>query len=328
MEGLRDGGYTVHAAAAIWLERSLSGIQPGREDLRIELSEGFAARGRVIDGADGTALTGASVTVKRGLWGRPTPEKSSDSGPGGRFEIKGLAWGDERLVLEASHPAYPGERASVEVREDLRSDQVVLRLFHAEPLSGRVLDPAGKPIESARVGCTIAGVESFRTGEDGAFVLFVPRSARNYDGFEVAATHAASGSGRVVVEKPAEGLSWPKVSVVLRPGSDLRGKVKDSSGRPVSRATVRASRLPGKGQQGRGAPETAYSGDDGGYVFRRLEEGTYRLEAEALGYARAALEGVEVNETNQDQDMVLEPGRKLAGRVVDQDGQAVSVAEV
>jgi hypothetical protein len=268
------------------------------------------------------------VALKQGLSRLAAAEKVVESGTDGAFELRGLSRGDEKLVIEATHASYPEEKAAFELKGDARDDEIVLRLFPPEILSGRVVDTAGQAVAGARVVCAIAGAPACRSADDGSFVLSLPRSARGSDGFEVRASHASAGVGRVSVERPGEGLPWPEATIAVRAGSVLKGKVMSAGGAPVSKATVSVRRLGGSDASATGARETVYSRADGAFVFPRLEGGSYKLEAHALGFARAVIASVEVSESSPPRDIVLDPGRKISGRVVDQDGRAVARAEV
>jgi len=83
-------------------------------------------------------------------------------------------------------------------------------------------------------------------------------------------------------------------TVAAQTRATLRGSVNDEVGAVIVGATVTLTDAAG------GAPKTATSGADGGFVFTGLIPGKYMIRAEAGGFSGS--EAVEVNVTAARQD--------------------------
>src|SRR6185503_1067510 len=74
---------------------------------------------------------------------------------------------------------------------------------------------------------------------------------------------------------------------------------------------------------------TVTAGDDGRFRADALPEGSVMVEARALGYQTKVVENVAlVSGEAKHIDIVIAPGRRLEGRVVDDAGEPVAGAEV
>ncbi|HVF60348.1 MAG TPA: carboxypeptidase regulatory-like domain-containing protein [Thermoanaerobaculia bacterium] len=76
-----------------------------------------------------------------------------------------------------------------------------------------------------------------------------------------------------------------RLDLVVEAGTEVSGRIVDAAGRPVGGAVARLHMIPG------GAAFQATSAADGLFAFDWVPEGTYRLLAEARGYARADAPG-------------------------------------
>ncbi|MBK9167042.1 MAG: carboxypeptidase regulatory-like domain-containing protein [Bryobacterales bacterium] len=116
----------------------------------------------------------------------------------------------------------------------------------------------------------------------------------------------------------------------------VTGRVSDAiTGEPVKRANVSAMRMNAPGQ-----PAVAATGDDGVYVIKDLEPGTYQVFAHRQGYVRqpygSRKPGVfpggrlELKPGHQatEIDIRVTPHGVISGRVTDQDGEPVANARV
>jgi hypothetical protein len=116
------------------------------------------------------------------------------------------------------------------------------------------------------------------------------------------------------------------IDVALKSGA-ITGRVIDPDGKPVSGAYLIA-RL--DGPTGTGGAGSAQSAADGSFTIEGVDDGTYRLTANAQGYATAEAYPVKVapEEATAPVELRLEKGRTLRGRVVDPRGNGIEGAFV
>jgi hypothetical protein len=139
---------------------------------------------------------------------------------------------------------------------------------------------------------------------------------------------AGTGSGRAGARAAAPG-SGARAGVALeRATGGIAGTVIGPDGAPLGGARVEALEEVEGGDRTVGATS---SGEDGAYAFGGLADGLYVVAAVARGTRRARLEGVEIRdgELRRGVDLLLEPGARVAGRVVaGADGRLVQGAVV
>ncbi len=123
----------------------------------------------------------------------------------------------------------------------------------AVTITGRVLDPDGKPVAGATVapaktgtGNSLTGDTRFsrRTDQDGRFTMKLPASGDSeynliaHDGDYEKWRKWANGSGKPFRTKPREKIDDVELQL-LRPGI-VRGRVTDTAGQPCAHVEVRA----------------------------------------------------------------------------------------
>ena len=102
--------------------------------------------------------------------------------------------------------------------------------------------------------------------------------------------------------------------------------MRDPQHRAVPRVSVRVTRKEGARFTD---VATVVSGDDGRFRAEGLPEGVVMLEARAVGYQTRVVDSTTlVAGESRHVELVLESGRRLSGRVVDEAGEPVAGAEV
>ncbi|MET0555198.1 MAG: carboxypeptidase regulatory-like domain-containing protein [Vicinamibacteria bacterium] len=313
VQGLASGLYHVSASGR---GRGAAGRGSVRVGSRVDLVvfPAGSISGTVL-GADGRPLAGATISPAARPWGWGSVEPVDDRGG---FELNGLPPGVYDLVARAPGLA-PSVAAEVTVdrRTDARIDlvvrpgaRVVGRLVDANerPVGGKVAvgDLDGRPVPRL-----LAEPLATEAADDGRFAI------------------DAVPPGEHALGVTAPGLARQRVDVAVREGERqvdlgdvrmevgiaIRGRVRSKAGQPIADAVVRANVM----RMGNDGVE-ARSEADGSFVLAGLEQGMYRVTAEAVGYGqedKTAETGVEPVE------LVLSPAGTITGRVVDERSQPV-----
>jgi protocatechuate 3,4-dioxygenase beta subunit len=305
-------GLPVHLliSAPGHLPVTVRGIRPPTTaPLQIRLETGSTFIGRVLDPA-GLPVPRAEVEVTwqatlPGLPHIPTGppvSKSTRAGRDGRFEIGELPAGAATLGVSAA-----GFVAAEEIRVALPQapgEEKTIVLERGTTLQGRVETTAGEPVPGARV---IAGSATGISDSEGLFDLDAVLAGQVL--VEVRHPHYKPFQRQVHIE---EGINH--LDVVFEAGREVRGRVIDHAGAPVSGAEI----LLAAAARHDGRSYTARSDFDGQFVLASVATGSYRLRASAQGFAdeelpqtvtveREALRGI---------DVVLQPGGAITGRLL------------
>jgi len=121
--------------------------------------------------------------------------------------------------------------------------------------------------------------------------------------------------------------------LVLRPrlGGVVSGTVRDPRGAPVGGATARADQEAAGGfLLGFGADRSAETAADGRYAISGVEPGTLTVDVTKEGWIGGRSEELEIQDGEEvaGVDVAIEPGARVAGRVVWPDGSPAGGAEV
>ncbi|MFL6231665.1 MAG: carboxypeptidase regulatory-like domain-containing protein [Thermoanaerobaculia bacterium] len=312
----------------------------GATDLgTVALAAGAALRGLVVD-AQGHPVEGAEVRAKAAQRESFPPPLSFDPGPvdavsgaDGAFVLEDRSPG-ESLDLTVSRPGYgPGSAPGVAVP---REAPVRIVLQATSRVSGRAVDPDGKPVAGASVsvseeeptsrggrshqrwtGRTHSGV----TDDEGGFA------------FDGVSPGPISLSARAPRRQETElrnlevkaGQDLTNVEVVLAPGATVEGRVLSPEGRPVPGAEVSVAQ-PSQDNFGWSSLRATADGD-GQYRIDGIPPGKRTLEARAEGYRRGVRE-VEASARAATVDFELERGLEVSGRIVDDGGNPVPGAQL
>jgi hypothetical protein len=257
--------------------------------------------GQVSDAA-GAPVAGARVFLECGL-GSPLVEARTDASGAFRFDNPGL--GVAGIVAYADGYAFGGSTVTVSVADVISDVKITLR--PPSEVSGKVVDPRGKPVEGARIT---------RVGLLGDSKVGIPLAKLKALGFVEPATNA---EGRFTVPLVPEGASValkvahpeyaqagvtdvaagsPDVRVALNPGVLVRGQALSRDKRvPVANAQIILTRAV--------APfDTilARTGPSGDFAVR-LEPAPYVAQAASAEYRSPA--GEKLNITGEAPELKL-----------------------
>jgi len=269
----------------------------------LELVRGARVFGKVVDPRGGAAA-GARVrclasaiedlTVQAGPLPLAAEAASMPSGAGralgttrgtvadreGRFTVDDLIPG--RYRVEVTHGgAEPLHSDEFVLAPGERRDVGKLAMRPGFPVTGRVVDESGTPIDGARVvvggsgaSATSAGLVAM-TDAGGQFALALPAGSYRL---------SASAPGRGTMQAPVEvtaGSAPPPVEIKLvRAESSLEGLIRDDGGRPLARARLAVWPADAIDPGAPGAsPIASGVADVGGhFTVRPLPAGDARLE--------------------------------------------------
>ena len=310
------------------------------------LAQTAAVSGTVVDAA-GDPVRKAVVTL---TWqGSPRSWATARSDASGKFHFEGLPAGryDLRATKAAAGTAIYGAAAARELGELLSLDNgenradIKLRFIAASSLSGRVVDPDGDPIHTARVvllrlsrnlGQPVPVVErEGGTNDRGEFRLagivpgtyYLQASANqgpsNSPGHSFATQFYGGGAdlknARPIAVHSGESLAG--IDFMLTPGTtvDIRGRVTGiPSGEPGAR-TVQIQLLAAEQAQGAGRFIGIGANADGRFEMRAIPSGRYRIMAMLGGDPKkpSAAEFIDAQPGMNEIVLALTPGVSVKG---------------
>lgn len=339
-------GVKLYLQAAA-LNSTSAGIQPGAEPVpgsqegpAFALPPASLAGGTVVDEA-GRPVAGAQIQAAaegRFRWGN---QSRTRSGPQGGFRLRVPS--GQAIQLIALHPDF--SPASVPLPEiPPHASRTDLRLVLKRGLSatGTVRDQQEKPVAGAQITLVptwddraAAGrmppyflsrekpLEAI-SGADGRFTIEHLQAGR----FDLVARAAGFAPVQVPGLEIQEGAKAASLgTVILHPGLSLTGTVVDPKDRPIAGATVQTGE--GRSPLPFAPPETsawtASTGPDGRFALSDLAAGQrLRITVSQDGYASRTLSGIEL--PSQPLRVVLSPAGRIAGRVVDEEGNPLRQA--
>jgi hypothetical protein len=273
LRGARVAGWVTDSRSTPVASAHVRCVASGIEDLTVETGPlPLAAEAAALPSGSGWALGSTRVALADGA---------------GRFAVDDLIPG--RYRVELAHVGFePMRTAEFVVVPGERRDLGMLSLRDGFPVEGRVVDEDGAPIEGARVGVGGSAVGDSAaelytlTDSGGRFLIAVPAGT-----YPLAASAPGHGAARATIDIKAGALTTPVELRLARAEAVLEGLVRDSGGRPLARARLRA--WPRDTPAGAGPPETSplgsASADFGGHFrVRELPSGELRLEVEHPDY--------------------------------------------
>jgi protocatechuate 3,4-dioxygenase beta subunit len=304
-------GYALAASREVFLQSGTFA-----ESVDIQLGIAATVTGTVVN-PDNQPLRAARVSVSvagiRGL-------QHTDVDAEGRFRFEKVPPGE--FVIRARVPGLAPER---KVAGQARAGEVTdvrVVLHPVRGVTGRVQDPAGRPVPDAAVfvrPTDKAEAEARRAAfsdDQGAFWLQGPFEA---DRNQVWAVHPNWGPS----QEETVPLGVERVILVLTDGGRLSGRVVSSvSGEPVGRYKVQIAKyqtFDGPAVPGGGFGSTTVRDPEGRFEFESLSPGIYGIRVHAAGYTTASVGNLRVQAGRETSagTIVLTSGASLTGRVVD-----------
>jgi len=360
MAGVSAG---THRLQALWKEdyaarKDSVRVRKGEEaEASLRLRLGSAISGTVIEEGTRKPLAGARVSAYAstgfGGFARRRAERAARTDPRGRFRLSGLS--PARYAVQAASEGYLSAQIGGVNASGQSGPAVNVALRKAASIAGKVTDEKGQPVAGATVRITremgmrrmlrgavsnpgsMLGGAGVLTAADGSFRMRGLEPERNL-------SLEASRSGYATAHKPGvtlkAGDAMKDVALVLRRGLEARGKVVDAQQQPVAGAEIRAIHRE-DGMAGgarvqmrmmgmdRDKPDV-FTGRDGAFALKGLEEGQYTLAVVKEGFARKTVPSVEVKSTGENvwPVVTLAAGSPIGGLVKDSAGGPISGAQV
>lgn len=279
----------------------------------LKMLPGGEVKVRVLDAETRKPLQGVQVVLDAGHTGLTDAD--------GRVVFDAVPPGEE--VVKALSPPYGATTAVFQVVAS-GSTEVEVLLHAGFEVKGRVTNEAGQPVQGAKVHGITSG---------GSWLTWMERASTDANGEYRFGWLSPGNPLRVITvdhkdyaRKQGEGFGAPAQSAVvtqdfvLDTGNEVRGLVKDSAGKPVQNARVRFG---GSWNEAQG--RWVRSDAAGRFVLNKLNDFARPVVAEADGVAPAWKSvtpgrGDKVPEV----ELVMQPGLKVDGRVVDRAGQPVA----
>jgi beta-lactamase regulating signal transducer with metallopeptidase domain/protocatechuate 3,4-dioxygenase beta subunit len=292
-----------------------------REEVANLKRPSVTVEGTIDDAQTGQPIAGAQVR---------TDDESTPSDAQGRFSLRVSSRRGFRLKYSVVAPGYTIREAD---SGSAGARNQAIHLVREARFEGQILDPDGKPVVGAVLQAWVdraavmgrdhdprnGGANSFilsaRTNEQGRFSIpGVPPSKLPVH-LEVTHPEFLASS-----EKPMAPTSAESPLVIrMTPGSQVSGVVVDEQGRAVGGAWVELLK-PGSD---RGIYVSTYTDRQGRYRLRNVEPGRWDLVVEPEKHAPRVIPIVAELARPVENQVVVEPGSYIRGKVVGADGQPV-----
>jgi len=325
---VRDGGNrrrvvandgSGRGAAALGAARGPRG--PGRQEIEAAAQRAGATadpfgklllEGQVL-GDDDQPVGGAEV------WISTAPPRSVRTEPDGGFSF------DKLLPREYSLTAHADDATGgpVRVRMGPTVEPVVIRLREGATLKVRVTSESnGAPLAGATVDVKELGSPTRTTGADG--IATFKGLGNGWSVVTARASGFATSSTIATVGGPG---TTQEISIVLRQGAALAGRVVDETGKPVAGAYVTLGEA--SSMFGLDADATT-SADDGTWRFATVAAGSYTVAARDGEHAPGVSEILSLDGQNAREGVEIElrTAAVVRGRVITRQREPAGYASV
>jgi hypothetical protein len=266
----------------------------------------------------------------------------------GRYRL--VAPDAQGLTLEARAPLHLPRAARITHPKTGRAP--TLSLSRAVSLQGLVVDPQGAPVPGAGLAAVLEpGGKTGPAGElvdlaagrgvtdaAGRFELWRLRPGAFYE-LRIGKTGYLPVASKAVASEPARGAQ--SLRIVLSPARSARGRVSNADGLPVADAEVRLTPSLLRGQRSLKAesgepaagddPFAARTDSRGQFVITQAPAAQVDLTVRKRSHAPSLVRGIRIPPgpgTAELGTVVLRPGARIAGRVIDRTGKPVADAGV
>ena len=322
-----DGGYVIQPQPPVMIAEDSA-----TTEILLTAIASKTLRGKVIVQETKAPLTDARISCagqneNRFIGG------SATSGTDGTFAIDKLAVGDYEISIQKhgylgldsagklnASPPYNIARRNVKVTEG-EDANIEIYFSTGGTVTGIVVDSTGQPVTGVHVTIP-AGRGTFDpsgilvaqlTDSKGAFCL----SGLPLDGQEFEVQAESDGyiraSGKVSLSEERKIVN---LKLVLGSGGSVSGTLTDQKGNPIQDGVILSS--PGAGYG-------TYSDASGRYVLKGLPAGKCEITARADGYLDKQVKDVQIAAGKESLvNIIMDPGWKITGTVVDLKGQGLS----
>ncbi len=310
---------------------------------RIVLPSLVAVTGRILDAETRRPIVGAIV------WRASDPSRGIPTDSAGSYSLAAVDGSSVEVTAGATGYLRPEAITARASAADPSGPSLALQ--PAAAIEGTVVDGTGAPVAGAKLTLDqrrAEGVLMFRMGgpsseasavssSRGRFRLGPIDSGAMYD-LTARAKGFAPGTKEVAGLEARKTLRGMRVE--LDPGQAVVGHLVDEQGNSIAGADASlrpaakgrgAGGLMMEGIGGGADRERALADDDGRFRIVGLRPGAYELALARKGFARKTIPGVDVKTSEGPVDLgdiVLEPGERVAGRVIDPQGRPIDGVEV
>lgn len=285
------------------LERASLTAESVRLDVRLEPGPGAVVSGTLAN-ERGSPIAGETVHLQSAA---ANVRRAGVTGADGRFFIPGVEPGPGYYLFVRPTSGYGDYQRPLDVGADGLSLDIALEPLGTARLTGRLVDPEGRPIPNLAFSVVSGQAlgRSLQAESDAAGYFVVDDVPTGHLSFLASATERLAISGFTL--PPQSGGD-----VLLRADwgdGDLVGRVVDAGGRPLGGAEVELSwSHVSDGASGRSNRSTLTDAN-GAFEFRRLGHGIHRLEVRAPGHREVQLD-YQVTPQSPGVEVRLEPLRE------------------
>jgi len=334
--GFRKGEEVpVLATHRDWGPSAPVSVKAGDTAVELRLTEPLRIEGTVVDEKD-APIPGVRVTVDRadnpsggsrmvGGMEDPGAARPAITDATGHYLVRNAPPGE--LVVQFESQDYMPEKVDIALAAGTKTKQMgKTTLKRGFGIEGVAVDEAGKPRAGVMVSASLSGMAqpagsgrlngNTRADEKGHFAIYGLRDGS----YELRTWEQGFYAERLVVP-----TGTTDARLVLRQGGTLLGRVT-GGGLPVAGASVRAQIVSPDGQQ---SQFVGWGRTDDAGVFRiqsvpPLAPFTVTITHDS--YKELKVENVRASDRQQ--DFVMDPGLRVAGIVVDPDGDPVAGAQL